>query len=377
MTALPDSTPPAHESAGLRAEAWEGLEGLHAQREAWNELVRCAEVDPLGNDFDWVFAHISAFGDPREVFGWTLTDDGGRPIAILNFRCEPRRGLFALTRALITQDGTFDSEYLDVIVRPGFELASMERMLELLSSKRGVDCVVLTGVPDSSPSLAALRRLLEERKLPRRERVFPACAAPLPETFEDFLKARKKRIRSKIRSAMRRAEEAGAELIWSTEPETLAQELESLFELHQQRWLAAGKPGSFAGPERREFYKRLAPDLLGKGQLAFARLEREGQTVACQFGATIDGTYYQIQEGFDPEQADLRVGTALRGLMIAELIQQGVRSYDFMAGIGRHKTDWGADPRPCTTVAFALPRLRARLAYRLREYLDQRNASRD
>jgi len=371
MNALPDSTPPAPANGELSALAWVGLEGLRDQEVAWRELVEAADVDPLGNDFDWVLAHVEAFGDARNICGWTLTDSAQRPVAILPFRLEPKRSLLSLSRALILQDGTFDSEYLDVILRPGYERASIEKMLDLLSSTRAIDCAVLTGIPSGSATLEHLRPELEKRGLPRRERDFPACAAPLPESFEDYLKARKSRIRSKIRSSIRRAGEAGAKLVWSEDANTLEAELETLFELHQKRWVSAGKTGSFADERRRTFYNSLAPDFLRKGQLAFARLEVDGQTLACQFGATIDSTYYQIQEGFDPDRADLRVGTALRGTMIAELIQRGVRSYDFMAGIGRHKTDWGAVSRPCTTVAFALPRFRARLAYRLREFLDR------
>jgi CelD/BcsL family acetyltransferase involved in cellulose biosynthesis len=65
------------------------------------------------------------------------------------------------------------------------------------------------------------------------------------------------------------------------------------------------------------------------------------------------------------------VGVALRGLAVAELIARGVRAYDFMAGDSQHKRDWGGLPRPCTTIAFPLPRLRAVWAYRARELLDR------
>jgi hypothetical protein len=47
-----------------------------------------------------------------------------------------------------------------------------------------------------------------------------------------------------------------------------------------------------------------------------------------------------------------------------------VRAYDFMAGDARHKRDWGGLDRPCTTIAFPLPKWRARLAYGLRERVE-------
>ena len=123
---------------------------------------------------------------------------------------------------------------------------------------------------------------------------------------------------------------------------------------------------------RRAFYERFVGAHAAAGTLRFARFERDGQALAYQLGAVVRGTYYQIQEGFHPEEGDARPATALRAWAIERLIDEGVRAYDFLAGDSRHKRDWGGEPRPCTTLGFALPRWRARLAYGLRALLDRR-----
>jgi CelD/BcsL family acetyltransferase involved in cellulose biosynthesis len=178
-------------------------------------------------------------------------------------------------------------------------------------------------------------------------------------------------MRTKVRSTERAAEKAGARFAWCNEAGEIEPFLTALFDLHQRRWTRAGKPGSFADERRRCFYAELAPVLLARGELRLARMEQDGRAVAVQLGAQCSGTYYQIQEGYDPDLAERRVGTALRAWSLRELIESGAHRCDFMAGVSRHKTDWGARPIECVTLAFPLPRVRARLAYALRAGADR------
>src|SRR5262249_29141440 len=147
--------------------------------------------------------------------------------------------------------------------------------------------------------------------------------------------------------------------------------LADLYRLHELRWRSAGRAGSFADPQRRAFYRELVRGSLERGELRFARLVEGDAVVATQLGMQIGARYYQVQEGFDPPREDVRVGTALRALALGELIAAGVREYDFMAGDGVHKRDWGGSSRPCVTLAFPLERWRPQLAYALRNRIDR------
>jgi CelD/BcsL family acetyltransferase involved in cellulose biosynthesis len=178
-------------------------------------------------------------------------------------------------------------------------------------------------------------------------------------------------MRSKVRSAMRAAGERGARLEWCARADELEPWLAELFRLHELRWRAEGRTGSFADPRRRAFYADFARASLAAGTLRFARLVERDSVTATQLGIVAGTRYYQVQEGFDPAHEDVRAGVALRGLALAALIAEGVREYDFMAGESRHKRDWGARERACTTLAFPLQRWRPRLAYALRERVER------
>jgi CelD/BcsL family acetyltransferase involved in cellulose biosynthesis len=359
----------------LVARPWQGLAAFRALARPWDELVHAAALDSLCNSHAWCLAYAEAFAREEDVFGWCF-EEGSATVALVALRREPSRGTLALRRALFVADGTFDSDYLEPPIRPGHERAVAAALIDAARAKRGLEALVLAGLRDESPFLGALRSELAERGLAQREHAMPCLATPLGETFEATLSRFKPRMRSKVRSAMRAAAARGARLAWCTEAGELGTFLEELFTLHERRWQAEGRSGSFADPRRRAFYLQLARAALACGELCLARLQEPGGTSAVQFGIQKGPRYYQIQEGFDPARESERVGTALRGLALEALIARGVRHYDFMAGDSAHKRDWGGELRPCTTLAFPLPRWRARLAYHLRERLEHLRESR-
>lgn len=349
-------------------EAWEGHAGLRGAADAWREVLASTDANPFFNDPGWAIDYAEAWLDSADVFGWTLRDADGRAVAVLPFRVEPSRGTFALRRALLVSDGTYDSDYLELPIRRGEEAAVLQRMIDLLRGRRGVDAMVLSPIPPSSPLLEPLRAELARRHLPARESQVGCCVAQLPDDFAEYVKGLKSRMRSKVRSSMRKAEELGATFHWCDDAATLDEHLERFYELHAMRW---DGEGSFVDERRKRFFHALAHRFLEEGTLRFSRLDLDGVPIAYQFGAVTAGAYYQLQEGYHTDHAKIRIGTALRGLSIERLIDEGIHTYDYMAGVSRHKTDWGADVVDCVTLAFALPRVRARIAYGARALVDR------
>jgi CelD/BcsL family acetyltransferase involved in cellulose biosynthesis len=281
-----------------------------------------------------------------------------------------------LRRAIHLVDGTFDSDYVDFPQRAIAPETVAAAVIDLLSGERSIDAAVFLCLTPRSPTLAALRAELARRSLPSRETEVPCLAMELPKHFDDYLKQLKPRVRSKVRQSFRLAEEAKVAFSWCDDPAMLARHLEGLFALHAMRWNAVGKTGCFVEPKRRAFFGQLAEGFLAAKQLRFARAEIAGTPVAYQIGVVVRGTFYQLQEGFDTSFEKQRVATALRGWVVARLIEEGARRYDFMAGPAQHKSEWGGQIETCSALAFALPRLRARVAFTLRKALDRVRAKR-
>jgi CelD/BcsL family acetyltransferase involved in cellulose biosynthesis len=127
--------------------------------------------------------------------------------------------------------------------------------------------------------------------------------------------------------------------------------MEPLFDLHTRRWAADGKPGVFNREGKRDFYNALSPALLNCNRLRFSWLEWNGRILACQYGFVYQGVYCHLQEGYEPAAAHWNCGVGLRAWSIRKMIEEGVREYDFLGGMGRAGQVQQADPDSAVCLA--------------------------
>jgi CelD/BcsL family acetyltransferase involved in cellulose biosynthesis len=70
-----------------------------------------------------------------------------------------------------------------------------------------------------------------------------------------------------------------------------------------------------------------------------------------------------LQEGFSPEFANFNVGNALRAMVFERLIAEKVKTYDFLAGVSRHKTNWSNGLSVDLRLEIARRTLRGRITH--------------
>jgi CelD/BcsL family acetyltransferase involved in cellulose biosynthesis len=271
------------------------------------------------------------------------------------FERRERRSVLGRSRTLqLIGDGSGDSDYLDVIAAGGFEAAALDAIWGYLQSERRAwDLLQLTGIPDSSPTVRWLERLGESEGLVARREAVACALSNLPGSWNEYLELLKPRFRTKVRSLLKKVDEGSGFRFRSVETEDdLAQALATLFELHGRRWRVKGRKGVFLLDGKERFYRSFAPRFLRRGWLAFDLLELHGRVVACQLSFRYAGTQFLLQEGFDPELGPDSVGIALRALVFRKAIADGIRRYDFLAGVGRHKMQWCASVKNCVNVSI-------------------------
>jgi CelD/BcsL family acetyltransferase involved in cellulose biosynthesis len=121
--------------------------------------------------------------------------------------------------------------------------------------------------------------------------------------------------------------------------------LDALFDLNHRRWSATGQAGTFVRkPLEAQFYREFTRVALERGWLRLFALKIEGKFKAVQAGYVYHRTFYQLQEGFDPE-APQGIGNVLRAHVIEQCIAEGVQTYDFLGEFSDHKRRWLAEPR--------------------------------
>ncbi|NQT85470.1 GNAT family N-acetyltransferase [bacterium] len=332
---------------------WLALEG------EWGRMVeRCTASAFL--TMEWLapwWRHLRRAGDRLAILV-AREDDDVIGLAPLYRSRVSAYGLGSVERVGFIGDSSGDSEYLDFLVEPGRESDVLSAFFDHMD---GWDVAEFRLLPIASPNVPVLRVLAAERGWRLVEDEAPCSSVPLPATWDEFLGTLQSRFRGKVRALLRRipAEHDG-EFLECARQEDVAERLPSLFEMHQRRWRAEGRPGSFASGARRDFYAELAARLLARGWLRFASLRLGDRWVAHEFSFEHRGRVYYLQQGYEADCGKLSVGIALKAHVIRESIARDAREYDFLGGVAAHKEKWGAQPKACVHVALAKAGLRAR-----------------
>lgn len=334
---------------------------LERLRGDWDRLVCESRSRSMFLTWEWMQAWWSAYGVPGDLRILAAFDETGelRGIAPL-WHLRLRQYGQSVPALAFIGDGLLasvnnDSDYLDFIVAPGYEMPVMEAFHHHWQrSFAGGTVLLLDEVPETSAPLAILKQIVEARGMHWASRQVPCANVHLPGSWEEYLRSLQPRFRTKIRSVLRNVE-SRPEIRFGlcTEAGELERLLSALFDLHTRRWAREGKPGVFGETKKRDFYQRLSRYLLERQWLRFSYLEWKGQVLACQYGFVYDKTYSQLQEGYEPASEHWNLGVALRAWSIREFLKEGIAEYDFLGGINRHKTDWGGEAKYSQRVVLA------------------------
>ena len=329
--------------------------GLQELRPEWDALLACSQGNVF-RSWEWASAWWSTYGKPGDLRILTARDEGGalRGIAPLRAQSLQRFGQ-TLSALAFLGDGSNDSDYLDLILASGYEQQVMEIFGRRWSENLKAGTVLeLNEIPANSPNLVLLKEMAQRNGDLWIEQDVPCGAVSLPETWDEYLGRLRPRFRTKVRSALRQLE-GSPEVYFGfcDNREQIDRLLPILFDLHTRRWAKEGKPGVFGWDRKRDFYRNVSPALLDQGWLGLSWLEWNGRVLACQYGCLYGGTYFQLQEGYEPAAEHLNLGIGLRAWSIRELIRRGVRNYDFLGGVKRNKIDWGSEIKSSLKILMA------------------------
>jgi peptidoglycan/xylan/chitin deacetylase (PgdA/CDA1 family)/CelD/BcsL family acetyltransferase involved in cellulose biosynthesis len=333
---------------------------LWALKPAWDTLLKDSRSVNTFLTWEWVTAWWSAYGKPGELRILTARDDQGVLRGIAPLRMQSVRRYAQTARALFfLGDGSNDSDYLDFIVAKGYEGPVMGEFRAWLKSQLNQGTILfLNEMPSDSDSLPRLKELCGSGNIFWNECETPCGVVRLPGTWEEYLHMLRPRFRTKVRSTLRKLEnQPEVRFGFCQDPEEVPRLLPVLFDLHTKRWNRDEKTGVFGWGSKRDFYSRLSPLLLERKWLRLSWLKWNDQVLACQYGFVYDGCYFQLQEGYEPACEHWNVGVGLRAWSIRALLSQGVVVYDFLGGVGRHKTDWAADTKHSKQILCARPAL--------------------
>lgn len=322
-------------------------------------LERCGSTS-FALMWEWLDAWRAHFL-PRHGAPFVLTVWEGEQLAaclpLYELRAAPHTiGFFSVS---ITPGASPYPEYTELLVDRAHRAQCVSLIGAALRAQRGWRSVLL-GVtsPDSGLSHLVQHTLAWPQAITER-RALLEYRADLTGGFESFLQRLPTRTRQQARRTLRGVDEDTQFHLVTTRGE--AQQLfTQLITLHQHHWRAKGKPGAFASEEMCSFHRDLIERLLPKGEAILARLDGPNRPLALLYGFVCGGTFYFYQSGVshDGHGRVKSPGVAAHLALMRALSQQGIHTYDFLAGESEYKRRLATS----TSVLLELHATRVRLA---------------
>ena len=245
-------------------------------------------------------------------------------------------------RALMLVGSIEISDYLDLIVRAEDLPRFLSGLLDFLLAGQADRWSTLDwyNLPDSSPTLAALKAESESRGWMHQEEVYhPTPRIPLGGSFEEYLTRIDKKQRHEIRRKMRRAAESDKDVrfVIVDGNADLEAEIHAFFDLMVQD----AQKKEFLHPAMREQLAATIQNAHAHGYLWLGFLEVDGAKTAASLNFDYKNKLWGYNSGVSSEHRELSPGWVLLAHTIQWCCENGRYEFDFMRGDEEYKYRFG------------------------------------
>lgn len=317
----------------------------------WRDLYSRSERATPFQSFDWCYEFWRArllAGEPHIL----LFRDADRTVGIVPL-C--RLGTGMQMKRLLLMGG----DYNDLLSELGSERAVVGALLQHLQANRRSwdmadlrslrhDSALLAGLPEATGFLAAR---IDHQNYP---------VLDLPRTWEEMLSSLSKSMRTDLKQSPRKMEKDFSPVeLRRTTAETFEEDMNVLFELHQDRWQSKGQGGIFAEGHVRDFHRKVAEAFLSHGELMLYTLRLEGNAAGVAYCLAHASEVAYYLGGFDRSLSKYNPQKVALGDAIKGAIGLGLKTMDFLKGEEDYKWRWGAKPRLTYRVVLAPKKLKS------------------
>ena len=217
--------------------------------------------------------------------------------------------------------------------------------------------VMLEKVEPGRPWIAQMREASSRRLSSTEQQQTMLPYAPLEGLeWDDYMAQRSKSVRYEFRRRRHRlVADHGMAARTATE-DTLENDLDRLFRLHEMRWAGRGQ-SSLADAGKRAALREFSALALRRGWLRLHILEIEEESVAAMLCWRVGDVYAYYNSGFDPAWSKQGVGNVIMGNAIREAVTEGAKEFDLLAGGEAYKRKFADAARPASTFVLT-PALR-------------------
>lgn len=305
-------------------EAHTGANVLQDLQGAWRQLVAEVPTATPFQSWEWHSTWYEFFGRSKTPYIVTAKEGGDLV------------GLYPLARkagawSVLRSSGSGPSDYLQPLIRPGFDLQVEAGFAEHLTSQTRASLIDLHQLRDDFSGLSMPDEIALEQGT--------CLVLDLPATFDEYLSTLSKSLRYDVRKLDKSMFKEGRARIEKVDESNLGQGLDILFEQHKKRWRKRGLPGAFLG-KTQGFHHAWGKAAIEQGWLELGILILDGQPIGAIYGMSMKDTVFFYQAGFDPDFKSVSPGTLLVASLIKQSIEEGRKHFDFLRGDEPYKRRW-------------------------------------
>ncbi|MFZ5917536.1 MAG: GNAT family N-acetyltransferase [Chloroflexota bacterium] len=322
----------------MQIECYQQATGFDALAAEWNPLLQRSAADTIFLTYEWQRTWWDFFATGRELCLLAFRH-GGKLVGLAPFYFQA----LASGKTVLQIIGGVDiCDYLDIIALPEWQEQVYQALLTfLIQQAPHWDEIDLHCVPQTSP-YQLLESVAQEKQLTIHRRVEDVCPIiPLPDTWDDYLALLNKKQRHELRRKMRRAErETRLEWYIASDPQTLAQEMNSYIDLHHKS--SPDKRTFMSDPAMQGFFHQMARFAMEKGWLELSFILLDGHKAATMLCFGYNDRTLVYNSGYDPQQySHLSPGIVLLGYHIQDSIARKRTAFDFLRGDEVYKYRFG------------------------------------
>ena len=346
----------ARDAEAIRAIRVESARGFTELRPAWDSLLQSSEAASPFLTWEWLqpwWRHLSGSSTLRML----TVDDGSHLIAVAPFRLTT--GVARLPCLDLLGTGDAGSDYLDVIIRSGFEPESLDAIGRFVVAQNMALRLTHLGPTAAADGLASR---LERRRWIQVTTPGGVCPyIPLAgHTWDSYLATLGASHRANVRRRLRALEQKfDVRFERVTADDDRREALERLTQYHERRFAARGT--AFHTASLCAFHDEATRRFLDRGWLRMYVLRVNGAIAAVMYGFLYDRTFYFYQHGFDDSYQQHGIGLVLMALTIRTAIEEGAAEFDMLWGTEAYKFLWARDVRELRNLHLFPPHLGGQL----------------
>ena len=309
----------------------------------WDGLLQSKEEGySIFQTHEWLSTWWRHFGEGKRL-NILLIEKEQQVIGIFPFmKTECRIGLFKIRLLETIASEACDYE---VLIPSDSRDEAIIALLVYLEEElaKGKLVLKLSYVPEGGKFLELLRRYasLVSKNLFVQEAV--TASAPyisLPATWDEYFGSLSQNRRHTLRRKLRSLEKAHNVDYRECTVDSLEDELNKFFELHQSRWKSANVSGVFSDPKMKEFYRDVATQFLKKRWLHFSCLTVDNEVVSATYGFVYNRKLYCDIVARDDRYSKYSVGHIHHMFLIKDAIDKHLLEVDFLRGEEPYKFHW-------------------------------------